>query len=94
MRCKQYSILIASLIAFSIISADPMPWWEVSYNLDIQYPSMGDYKWEKGCDKLIVKAKAENRRSFYMIDPALGDTVIYLDSSVFNYRGKDISVIR
>ena len=94
MRCKQYSILIASLIAFSIISADPMPWWEVSYNLDIQYPSMGDYKWEKGSDKLIVKGKAENRRSFYTIDPALGDTVIYLDSSVFNYRGKDISVIR
>ena len=61
MRCKQYSILIASLIAFSIISADPMPWWEVSYNLDIQYPSMGDYKWEKGSDKLIVKGKAENR---------------------------------
>ena len=71
MRCKQYSILIASLIAFSIISADPMPWWEVSYSLDIQYPSMGDYKWEKGSDKLIVKGKAENRRSFY-IHPFLG----------------------
>ena len=94
MKCKKHSILIVSLIAFSIVSADPMPWWEVSYNLDIQYPSMGDYKWGKGSDKLIVKGKAENRRSFYTIDPALGDTVIYLDSSVFNYRGKDISVIR
>ena len=87
-------ILILSLVFMVNFSfAEPTPWWEVSYNLDIKYPKMGDYKWEHNSEKIIVKGEGENRRSFYKIDLALGDTIIYLDSSVFNYKGEDISIV-
>jgi dipeptidyl-peptidase-4 len=92
------SILKTGFILFSfclsISSAEPTPWWEVNYNLNIKYPSLGDYRWKMGSDKIIVKGEAENRRSFYTIDPAFADTVVYLDSSVFNYKGKDIPILR
>ena len=39
--------------------AEPTPWWEVSYNLDIQYPTMGDYAWEHNSEKIILKGKGE-----------------------------------
>ena len=78
----------------SVALAEPTPWWEVNYNLNIKYPSMGDYRWKKGSDKIIVKGKAENRRSFYTVDPAFGDTVVYLDSSVFRFKGNDIPILR
>ncbi|MDA9992013.1 hypothetical protein N9E35_03280, partial [Candidatus Marinimicrobia bacterium] len=94
----RFSFLKTGFILFSfcssIILAEPTPWWEVNYNLNIKYPSMGDYRWKRGSDKIIVKGKAENRRSFYTVDPALGDTVVYLDSSVFRYKNKDIPILR
>ena len=94
MKFSSIKILILSSVFWVDCSfADPTPWWEVSYNLDIQYPRMGDYAWEHNSEKIILKGKGENRRSFYKIDLALGDTVIYLDSSVFNYKGEDIPIV-
>ena len=44
MKFGSIKILILSSVFWVDCSfADPTPWWEVSYNLDIQYPRMGDY---------------------------------------------------
>ena len=86
-------LILFSVFWVDFLFAEPMPWWEVSYNLDIKYPRMGDYKWEHNSEKIILKGEGENHRSFYKIDLALGDTVIYLDSSVFNYKGEDIPIV-
>ena len=94
MKFSSIKILILSSVFWIDCSfTEPTPWWEVSYNLDIQYPRMADYTSEHNSAKIILKGKEENRRSFYKIDLALGDTVIYLDSSVFNYKGDDIPIV-
>ena len=76
------------------LQADPKPWWEVDYSLDIDYPRMGNYKWDIGSEKIILRGRGVNRKSFYLVDLALGDTTIYLDSSVFNHEGAYVPVLK
>ena len=58
MKFSSIKILILSSVFWVDCSfADPTPWWEVSYNLDIQYPTMGDYAWEYNSEKIILKGK-------------------------------------
>ncbi|SVC05872.1 uncharacterized protein METZ01_LOCUS258726, partial [marine metagenome] len=77
---------------FVIIYGDTTPWWDVQYRLDIDYPSLGNYRWFPGEEIIIVRGTGVNRRSFYRVDPAIGDTIVYLDSTVFNYEGEYIPV--
>ena len=90
---KSRLTLLALIIACGL-QADPRPWWEVDYSLDIDYPRMGDYKWDIGSEKIILRGSGVNRKSFYLVDLAVGDTTIYLDSSVFNHEGAYGPVLR
>jgi len=90
---KSRLTLLALIIACGL-QADPRPWWEVDYSLDIDYPRMGDYKWDQGSEKIILRGRGVNRKSFYLVDLAVGDTTIYLDSSVFNHEGAYVPVLR
>ena len=83
---KSRLTLLALIVACGL-QADPKPWWEVDYSLDIDYPRMGDYKWDQGSEKIILRGRGVNRKSFYLVDLAVGDTTIYLDSSIFNHEG-------
>ena len=89
---KSRVTLLALIIACGL-QADPRPWWEVDYSLDIDYPRMGNYKWDVGSEKIILRGRGVNRKSFYMVDLAMGDTTIYLDSSVFNHEGAYVPVL-
>ena len=61
MKFSSIKILILYSVFWVDFSfAEPTPWWEVSYNLDIQYPRMGDYTWEHNSEKIILKGKGEN----------------------------------
>ena len=55
---------------------------------------MGDYRWDKASENIILRGSGVNRMSFYRVDLASGDTTVYLDSSVFNYDGSYIPVRR
>ena len=90
---KSRVTLLALIIACGL-QADPRPWWEVDYSLDIDYPRMGNYKWDVGSEKIILRGRGVNRKSFYLVDLALGDTTIYLDSSVFNHEGAYVPVLK
>ena len=90
---KSRVTLLALIIACGL-QADPRPWWEVDYSLDIDYPRMGNYKWDVGSEKIILRGRGVNRKSFYLVDLALGDTTIYLDSSVFNHDGTYVPVLK
>jgi len=90
---KSRVTLLALIIACGL-QADPRPWWEVDYSLDIDYPRMGNYKWDVGSEKIILRGRGVNRKSFYLVDLALGDTTIYLDSSVFNHDGAYVPVLK
>ena len=90
---KSRLTLLALIIACGL-QADPRPWWEVDYSLDIDYPRMGNYKWDVGSEKIILRGRGVNRKSFYLVDLALGDTTIYLDSSVFNHEGAYVPVLK
>ena len=81
------------LWCFVFIHGDVTPWWDVQYRLDIDYPSLGNYRWLPGEDIMIVRGKGVNRRSFYRVDPAIGDTVLYLDSTVFRYKEEYVPVV-
>ena len=81
------------LWCFVFIHGDVTPWWDVQYRLDIDYPSLGNYQWLPGEDIMIVRGKGVNRRSFYRVDPAIGDTVLYLDSTVFRYKEEYVPVV-
>ena len=76
-----------------VIHGDVTPWWDVQYRLDIDYPSLGNYQWLPGEEFMIVRGKGVNQRSFYRVDPAIGDTVLYLDSTVFRYKGEYVPVV-
>ena len=90
----RYRLLTLAIFLFGGLQADPRPWWEVNYNLDIEYPRMGDYRWDKASEDIILRGRGVNKRSFYKVDLASGDTTVYLDSSVFNYDGSYIPVRR
>ena len=87
-------VTLLALIIVCGLQADPRPWWEVDYSLDIDYPRMGNYKWDVGSEKIILRGRGVNRKSFYLVDLALGDTTIYLDSSVFNHEGAYVPVLK
>ena len=90
-------VLILTGLTFFLcgsLSADPGPWWEVSYDINLEYPSLGDYKWDLDEDKLVVRGRGVNRRSFYSVDLATQDTAVYLDSSVFSYNGDYVPVLK
>ncbi|HIA79049.1 MAG TPA: S9 family peptidase [Candidatus Marinimicrobia bacterium] len=85
--------LIIYLGWFAIIHGEMTPWWDVQYRLDIDYPSLGDHRWLPDHEILIVRGRGVNRRSFYRVDPAIGDTVLYLDSTAFSYNGEYVPVV-
>ena len=89
MRFRPFTVVI---FLFLGLEADPRPWWEVNYNLDIEYPRMGDYRWDKASEDIILRGSGVNKCSFYSVDLASGDTTVYLDSSVFTYDGSYIPV--
>ena len=91
MRFRPFTVVI---FLFLGLEADPRPWWEVNYNLDIEYPRMGDYRWDKASEDIILRGSGVNKYSFYRVDLASGDTTVYLDSSVFIYDGSYIPVRR
>ena len=62
------NILLSSSFLTSILFGDPTPWWDVKRDLALDYPSLGDYRWSKNGDKLIVKGSGVNKRSFYLVD--------------------------
>ena len=86
------NILLSSSFLTSILFGDPTPWWDVKRDLALDYPSLGDYRWSKNGDKLIVKGSGVNKRSFYLVDLLANDTIQYIDSSVF-YRDEQINVL-
>ena len=94
MKYKNILIILSFFVIAGTLSADPRPWWEVNYDFDIEYPRMGNYKWKKGSEKIILKGSGVNNRSFYLVDLAVGDTTIYLDSSVFNFDGVSIPILK
>ncbi|MBE76591.1 MAG: hypothetical protein CMG41_02505 [Candidatus Marinimicrobia bacterium] len=94
MKFRGILYTLSLLVLANGLRSDPRPWWEVSYSLDIDYPRMGSYKWKKGSEKIILKGRGVNRKSFYTVDLALGDTTIYLDSSAFSFEGRHVPVIK
>ena len=87
-------LILLTFISCRLLHGDPRAWWEVSYDLEIDYPRLGDYKWQPGKDKLILRGSGVNRKSFYLVDLALGDTTVYLDSSVFNNSGSYVPIVK
>ena len=85
-------ILLVSVFLSSILFGDPTPWWDVKRDLELDYPSLGDYRWIKGGDKLIVKGSGVNKRSFYLVDLLANDTIQYIDSSIF-FKDEQINVL-
>jgi len=85
-------ILLVIVFLSSILFGDPTPWWDVKRDLALDYPSLGDYRWIKGGDKLIVKGSGVNKRSFYLVDLLANDTIQYIDSSIF-FKDEQINVL-
>ena len=86
--------ILLTFISCLLLHGDPRPWWEVSYDLEIDYPRLGDYKWQPGKDRLILRGTGVNRKSFYIVDLSLGDTTVYLDSAVFNHGGSYVPIVK
>ena len=57
-------LILSSVFWVDCSFAEPTPWWEVSYNLDIQYPRMGDYTWEHNSEKLYLRVKEKTEGPF------------------------------
>ena len=57
------NILLSSSFLTSMLFGDPTPWWDVKRDLALDYPSLGDYRWSKNGDKLIVLEGTVNVRA-------------------------------
>ena len=67
-------------------------WWDIDKENNLNYPTVGDFRWYKDKHTIISKGQSKNSKSFYKINLVSFDTIIFLDSSIFYYDDKEILV--